>query len=109
MNVLGLQKKRSNDYENGYKNGFKVGVKAAVKVLSYQMIQYLGDKRGWKREQIFKALLWLHKHAEMILEDYTTFDEVVEAVAEEYGIVYIEENENFALLAEEAWRERYPQ
>ena len=109
MNVLSCQKKRMEEYQKGYEEGLKKGVKEAVKVNLYQVIQYLGDKRGWKREQIFKALLWLHKHAEMILEDYTTFDEVVEAVAEEYGIVYIEENENFALLAEEAWRERYPQ
>ena len=110
MKVLGLHKKRTQDYESGYKQGFKTGVNAAVKVLSYQIIQYLGDKRGWCRESIFRCLLWLHKHAEMILEEYTTFDEVVEAVAEEYGIVYTDdgENGNFALLTEEAWHERYP-
>mgnify|MGYP006896834360 CR=1 FL=1 len=44
--------------------------------MSYQIIQYLGDKRGWCRESIFRALLWLHKHAECLLEDLTTFDEL---------------------------------
>lgn len=79
--------KLSNPYfKKGYDLGFKDGVKIAVEVILYSVIQYLGDKRGWKRERIFDALLWLHKHAEMLLEEYTTFPEVQEAVLEEYGI-----------------------
>ena len=103
MNVLTRYKNRSKDFENGYKHGFEEGVKAAVKINLFQVIQYLGDKRGWKRERIFEALLWLYKHAEMILEDYTTFDEVVEAVKEEYGIIY--DNGSFILLDEKEWKE----
>lgn len=106
MNVLSVQKKRSKEYEQGYALGLKRGIEVAVKVMMFQITQYLGDKRGWNRESVFKALVWLHKHAEMILEDYTTFDEVVEVVAEEYGIVW--DDGKMLLLTEEAWRKRYP-
>ena len=76
----------------------KAGIRTAVKVNLYQVIQYLGDKRGWKRESIMKALLWMHKHAEMLLDDYTTMPEVEQAVLEEYGIRY--NDGNFELLEE---------
>ena len=96
MNVLGCPKKRKEDYDQGYEKGFETGVSFAIKVILFQVIQYLGDKRGWKPERIFEALMWLHKHAEMMLENYTTFNEVVEAVREEYGIVY--EDGKFILI-----------
>ena len=76
----------------------KAGIRTAVKVNLYQVIKYLGDKRGWKRESIMKALLWMHKHAEMLLDDYTTMPEVEQAVLEEYGIRY--NDGNFELLEE---------
>lgn len=98
MNVMQSRKRIARQQERGYEQGFQVGVNAAVKVNMFAVIQYLGDKRGWKRERIFDALQWLHKHAEMILEELTTFDEVVEAVKEEYGI--IEEDGVFYLLSD---------
>lgn len=104
MNVLGMAKKRSNDYQNGYSKGFEQGVKAAILINLYQVIQFLGDKRGWKRESIFDALQWLHKHAEMILEDYTTFSDVRQAVEEEYGIV--EKDGIFYMLSAAEWELR---
>lgn len=98
MNVLGCIKKRGKDYQQGFDAGVKEGIKVAIKVNLFQVIQFLGDKRGWKRERIMDALLWIHKHAEMLLEDYTTFPEVEEAVLEEYGIKY--DNGSFILLEE---------
>ena len=103
MNVLGAVKRRSEDYKKGYDLGFQKGVQVSVRVLMFGLVQYLGDKRGWKRERIFEALQWLHKHAEMQVEDYTTFDEVVEAVKKEYGIV-IDNDGVFHLLTESEWR-----
>lgn len=106
MNVMGCIKKRTKDYEQGYEKGYEAGrvegVKFAVKFLLYSMIQFLGDKRGWTRESIFKAILWVHKHAEMINEELTTFDEVMEAVKDEYGIVF--DDERFVLLQEGEWK-----
>ena len=92
MNVLACRKKRNQDYLKGYEEGLKIGIKTAVKVNLYQMIQYLGDKRGWKRERIIEAIMWIHKHAEMLLEDYTTMPEVEQAVLEEYGIKFVDGN-----------------
>lgn len=109
MNVLDNIKKNAHDsgfaegYEKGYEKGFKKGVDASVKVILYGVIQFLGDKRGWHRRSIFEAIRWLHKHSEMILENYTTFDEVVEAVRSEYGIIC--EDTRFMLLSDEAWEE----
>lgn len=96
MNVLACRKKRNQDYMSGYDEGVKIGIKTAVKVNMFQMIQYLGDKRGWKRERIVEAILWIHKHAEMLLEDYTSMPEVEQAVLEEYGIKFADGN--FILL-----------
>lgn len=98
MNVLACRKKRNDDYMKGYEEGLKKGVQTAVKINLYQVIQYLGDKRGWKRERIMEAITWMHKHADMLLEDYTTMPEVEEAVLTEYGIKY--EDGNFILLEE---------
>ena len=98
MNVLACRKKRNDDYMKGYDDGVKNGIKTAVKVNLYQVIQYLGDKRGWKRERIMEALKWLHKHAEMLLEDYTTMPEVEQAVLEEYGIKFVDGN--FVMMEE---------
>lgn len=99
MKVLACQKKRTQDFENGYKEGVEEGIKVAIKVNLFEVIQFLGDKRGWKRESIFDALQWMHKHAEMILENYTTMKEVEEAVKDEYGIVY--KDGTFYMLEEE--------
>lgn len=88
MTVMGCKKKRTQDYEQGYEAGRIDGVRFAVKFMLFSVIQFLGDKRGWKRESIFRAVMWLHKHAEMIGEELTTFEEVIEAVKEEYGIYY---------------------
>lgn len=99
MNVLACRKKRNQDYMHGYDEGLKVGIRTAVKVNLFQVIQFLGDKRGWKRERIFEAILWMHKHADMLLEDYTSMPEVEEAVKEEYGIIY--DDGNFILLGKD--------
>lgn len=98
MNVLACRKKRNDDYMKGYDDGVKNGIKTAVKVNLYQVIQYLGDKRGWKRERIMEAIMWMHKHAEMLLEDYTTMPEVEQAVLEEYGIKFVDGN--FVMMEE---------
>lgn len=89
MKVLALDKKRSKDYKAGYEYGFKRGVFAAVKVNYYGVIQYLGDKRGWRRESIFEALRWCRKHLEMMQDkDITSLEEVEASIKEEYGIVW---------------------
>lgn len=103
MNVMSVQKKRSKDFEAGYKKGREVGIHQATIVNVFQFIQYLGDKRGWKRERIFDAILWIHKTAECVVEDLTTFPEIMEAVKEEYGIVL--DGDKFCLLSEKAWEE----
>ncbi len=88
-------------YDAGFNAGREDGIKVAIKVNLFQIIQYLGDKRGWKRERIAEGLKWLVKHADMMLEDYTTFKEVVDAVREEYGIIY--QDGQFIMLTDEAW------
>ena len=103
MNVLKTYKNRRKDYEDGFNAGVEQGIRESIKYILMAVIQYLGDKRGWKRERIFSAIMWLQKHAVMILEDYTTFDEVIEAVKDEYGILY--EDNNFVFLPDEEWNE----
>lgn len=99
MNILACQKKRSQDYAKGHDDGVKDGIRVAIKVIMFGVVQYLGDKRGWKRERIFEALQWLQKYAEMQVEEYTTFHEVVDAVETEYGI--IEKDGIFYMLQED--------
>lgn len=101
MNVLSVTKKRGKDYQSGYAAGVKAGIKAAVKVLMYAVCQYLGDKRGWKRESIARAILWLHKHCMMQLKGYTTAKEVEDSVIEEYGIKF--EDGTMVFLTGEDW------
>lgn len=92
MNVMKTLKTRREEavraYEQGYADGRAAGVGQAVEFNLYSMIQYLGDKRGWKPARIEEAIRWIHKHAMMIYEELTTFDEVKEAVWEEYGIKF---------------------
>lgn len=66
---------------------YEDGVSDGVVFLLYSMAQYLGDKRGWKPRSILRAIKWLHKHAMMVDENYTSYLEVREAVKNEYGIV----------------------
>ena len=87
MNVLSVQKQRRKDYVDGYAAGRKDGCRQCVEFMIYSMIQYLGDKRGWKPERIMEAVAWIAKHAAMIDEELTTYTEVQEAVKEEYGII----------------------
>ena len=105
MDSFKAWKRRNKDideaYEAGRKKGFDEGVQIAIKVNLFQVIQLLGDKRGWKRERIAEAVKWLVKHADMMLEDYTTFQEVMDAVKDEYGIVY--RDGSFIMLTDEAW------
>ena len=98
MTVMGALKKRGADYQRGHEDGVKDGVQTAVRLLLTQFGIYLGDKRGWKRERIFDAILWIHKHATMIIEGYTTFEEEAADLAADYGIVY--EDGNFSLLTD---------
>lgn len=88
MKVLNCVKARKKDWADGFEEGRKEGVRMAVEFIMFSVIQFLGDKRGWKRERIMEAVKWIAKHANMIEEEYTTFPEVVEAVRDEYGIVY---------------------
>lgn len=103
MKVLDRYKQRSKDFHAGYEKGLQSGINAAIKVMMFSIIQFLGDKRGWKRERIFEGCQWLRKHAVMMNEELTSFDEVVEAVREEYGIV--ERDGKFYLLSEKEWKE----
>ncbi len=102
MKCFNRYKHRNSDFQSGYDKGVTDGVKESIKYIMMAVIQYLGDKRGWKREAIFKAIQWMQKHATMILEDYTTFPEVVEAVKEEYGILY--DDGHFIFLPDEEWK-----
>ena len=102
MNIMSTYKHRKQDYKQGFDAGVEQGVRESIHYILMAVIQYLGDKRGWKRERIFEAIKWLQKHAVMLLEEYTTFPEVVEAVKNEYGILY--EDNNFILLPDEEWQ-----
>ena len=95
MNCLDRFKKQQKADKSAFENGRDEGVRQAVQFILFSVIQYLGDKRGWKPERIMEGVSWIHKHAMMIDEGYTTFDEVMEAVEEEYGIKY--ENGVFSL------------
>ena len=87
MTIDNYLKRRRTDYNGGYVDGTRDGVRKAVEFMMYSMIQYLGDKRGWKRERLFEAVKWIAQHAIMISEDLTTFPEVVQAVHDKYGII----------------------
>lgn len=87
MNVLACKKKRNKDYNDGYAAGREEGINNAVEYMLLSFIQFLGDKRGWSIESILKAVKWVHKHAVMIVEEYTSYGEVKTAVKEEYGII----------------------
>lgn len=92
MDSFKAWKKRQAEYKVAYNegkdDGFKEGVNIAIKVNLYQFAQYLGDKRGWNRYSIFRALRWMEKHANMMLENYMSFDGVMNQVKEDYGIVW---------------------
>ena len=51
MNVMSVQKQRKKDYVDGYESGRKEGVRQCVEFMIYSMIQFLGDKRGWKPDR----------------------------------------------------------
>ena len=85
MNVLNCKKK--TDKQRAYDEGYNQGLRDATEYMLYSYIQFLGDERGWKTESILKGIKRIHRKATMILEDYTTYEEVKEAVKEEYGIV----------------------
>lgn len=64
---------------------------ATNQTVNYMLVSfatYLGDKRGWKPERICEALAWIEKHAIMIYEDLTTFEEAKEALREDYGLIF---------------------
>lgn len=85
MNVLNCKKK--TDKQRAYDEGYNQGLRDATEYMLYSYIQFFGDERGWKTESILKGIKRIHRKATMILEDYTTYEEVKEAVKEEYGIV----------------------
>lgn len=85
MNVLNCKKKTAID--KAYEDGKREGVNNAVQFMLYAFIQYFGDERGWKTESVLKGIRRIHRKATMILEDYTTYEEIKEAVKDEYGIV----------------------
>lgn len=71
-----------------------------VKFMLVAFALYLGDKRGWKPRRIKEAIEWIIKFAEIIGGEYTTYDESVTALREQYGIIvdangtmYFDENE----------------
>lgn len=93
MNVLNCIKKTEAEkaYEKGYEKGKaegkQEGVNNAVQFMLYAFVQFFGDERGWKTESVLKGIRRIHRKATMILEDYTTYQEIKDAVKEEYGIV----------------------
>ena len=95
-------KKRQAGFQEGFEEGRKAGVNQCVEFMMFSMIQYLGDKRGWKRERIMEAIQWIAKHAIMIDENYTTYPEVRDAVKEDYGIIC--QDGRFILLGGEKWQ-----
>lgn len=103
MNVLGPIKKRSKEYHAGFEAGRKMGVQQATIVLIMFFVQFLGDKRGWKRERIFDAIIRIQSNAESVSGEWTTFPEVVDAVRKDYGIIY--QDGKFCLLSEREWKE----
>lgn len=107
MDAYKSWKKRTGDYRAAYNDGhdagFKEGVNIAIKVNMFQFAQFLGDKRGWNRYSIFRALRWMEKHADMMLTDYMSFDGVMNQVKEDYGIVW-KDNQFFLLTDAELER-----
>ena len=101
MNVMTTYKHRKQDYKKGFDDGVKEGVRCSIQDILFAVIQYLGDKRGWKRERIMEAIKWLNKHAAMLIEDYLTFPDVVEQVRDEYGILY--KDGAFYMLSDKEW------
>ena len=67
--------------------------KQAVKFMLIAFALYLGDKRGWTRDSICKAIKWIEKYAVMINEDLTTYKEAEEALLEDYGIIITDNGE----------------
>lgn len=63
-------------------------INQTVNYMLVSFATYLGDKRGWKPERICEALKWIEKHAIMISEDYTTFDEAKQALFDDYGLLF---------------------
>ena len=71
-----------------------------VKFMMVAFALYLGDKRGWKPRRIKEAIGMIIRFAEIIAEEYTTYEESVIALREQYGIIveedgtmYFDENE----------------
>ena len=64
-----------------------------VKFMLIAFALYLGDKRGWTRDSIYRAIKWIEKYAVMINEDYTTYKEAEEALLEDYGITITDSGE----------------
>lgn len=89
MNVLNCIKKTEAEkaYEKGKAEGKQEGVNNAVQFMLYAFVQYFGDERGWKTESVLKGIRRIHRKATMILEGYTSYQEIKDAVKEEYGIV----------------------
>lgn len=65
--------------------------KQTVKFMLLAFGIYLGDKRGWQPDSIYRAIKWINKFGEMLVEDLTTYKEAEEAFEEDYGI-HIDEN-----------------
>lgn len=74
--------------QEGYTLAKKEATNQTIDYMLVSFATYLGDKRGWKPERIREALAWIEKHAIMIYENYTTFEEAKEALREDYGLVF---------------------
>lgn len=97
MNVLNCKKK--TDKQRAYDEGYNQGLRDATEYMLYSYIQFFGDERGWKTESILNGIKRIHRKATMILEDYTTYEEVKDAVKDEYGIVI----ENGQVMFDTKW------
>lgn len=80
----------------------KVKHETTMQVIETMLIffaTYLGDKRGWKPERITEALKWIHKMAEMVLEDYVTVESAKYALVNDYGVL-IEDGHVYTLTTQ---------
>lgn len=62
-----------------------------IKFMIVAFALYLGDKRGWKPTRIKEAIEWIIKYSDMIGGEYTTYEECVTTLREQYGII-VKEN-----------------
>ena len=71
-----------------YNKGVKSILHKSVVSLMAAFDIVLADKYGWNAEQLNEINLKVDEQFRSINEDYNTLDELVEAVYEDYGILF---------------------